>query len=401
MKKTKKYPLSVIIKPTKSCNLQCTYCYEDKKKSTKMNNFTLERVISQVIDYNQRVCAEEKYDRTISEFIWHGGEPLLMGKEFFKKVRNLQKKYTASISNHRIRNGIQSNLTLLDQEFLDFLRSESFSLGSSLDGTEEMHNCTRVYRNGQGSFEKVMEAMGLVEDATGSKPGTIIVLTRDKMDHLDEIYHFFKENKINFEVNYPSIAGGALKRRDSVEVTPRAWGEAICRLFDLWFYDKTEPFIEIPVLSKYAVGVLTGDAGYCSFSGTCREKYLSISPNGDVYPCGKFGPSDSFKLGNIDTDSLNQIMNCDTQIYLASRDIDNIEDCKLCDYRRICNAGCLYNAYLETGNPLQKDPLCEGYKLIFSHVKLRLKNEIKKMKETWNLNQPLSAVPPVSTARHA
>ncbi len=380
MDKQKKFPISAVIKPTKACNLRCTYCYEKDKTGKKMSDSTLEKVISQVIEYNYQICRAQGYDKSLSEFIWHGGEPLLMGKEFYRKVRDLQRKYTEKYDEHIIRNGIQTNLTLLNQEYLDFLKNEGFALGSSVDGTKEMHDSTRVYKKGRGTFDDVMGSVNLIKrNNPKDNLGVIVVLTKDKIDRLEELYFFFKSNQINFEVNYPAIVGDAVKNRDSLEVSPKEWGEAINKLFDLWFYDTTEPFIEIPLLTKYAVGAITGVISYCSFSGTCRDRYISIDPGGDIYPCGKFGSEAQFKLGNINTDSLEQVMNGEVQRHLASRSVEKIEECKECEYKKICNAGCMYNAFLSTGDALQKDPLCEAYKIIYPHIKSKVEEEIKKL----------------------
>ena len=147
----------------------------------------------------------------------------------------------------------------------------------------------------------------------------------------------------------------------------------------LVFNDEQEPIIEIPVLARYAAGALTGVINYCSFNGNCRERYISINPDGDVYPCGKFSADGVFKLGNINSQSLIEIMNSETQKFLLKRNVNKMDGCPSCDYVKMCSGGCLYNGNLRNGNPFEKDILCEAYKMIYKHISERLDAEFKKL----------------------
>lgn len=370
MKSFNKYPAIAIVKPTKRCNLDCTFCYESHETSV-MDTETLEHVIKKVIAYNIKVSIENSFDLSISDFIWHGGEPLSMGIDYFKKIIELQNHYTTSYKDHVIRNEIQSNLTLLTPELWNFLKENKFKIGSSLDGNKELHDSTRRYKDGSGSFDRVMQVIHMIRNnpAATSPVGCIAVLTRDKLGKIKEMYNFFKRNKISFELNYLAIAGNAKIYRDVIEVSPEEWAKCMTELFDLWFFDRSEPFIEIPSLAKYAAGILMGKMNSCTFSGTCRNRYIAINPNGDVHPCGKFGADEGFKLGNIKTHSIDEIMESEVNKYLLKRKVNDIKECNECEFKEMCRGGCFYNAYLATGSPFEKDSMCSGYKIIFGHIK--------------------------------
>ena len=378
MQKLTHFPITAIVKPTKNCNLNCKYCYENRN-CTYMDDETLKRVISEVINYNTTICKRYAFDKTISDFIWHGGEPLLMGIPFFKKVEKLQNEYAEK--GHIVNNSIQSNLTLLTPDMWDYFKTSGFRLGSSLDGNQETNDKTRVFKNGRGSFKRIMQSIDITrkDKSTRSPIGFILVLTKDKLHEVKDIYKFFKENNISFDVNFPSIAGNAKGAKESIEVTPEEWANAMNELFSLWYYDQTEPFIDIPFLSKFSTGLLSGRINSCTFGGTCRNRYISIDPSGDVYPCGKFGPHDEFKLGNIRDQSIFEILDSEINKHLLTRSVDNIESCKECEYKNICNAGCFYNAYAMSGDPLAKDPLCNAYKILFKHMGGTLKKEFEEL----------------------
>ncbi len=368
-------PLTAIVKPTKDCNLCCKYCYEGSATNQKMDRATTEATISEVIGYNEVVRRKNNLEEITTEFLWHGGEPLLMGLDFYKGVKQIQEAVLAKHQSHRVKNGIQSNLTLLTPEMWSFFRENSFILGSSLDGNRESHDSTRPYKNGKSSFEDVIRGLNLTKSDSSSTHsiGTVVVLTKERLSKVQEIYRFFKSKRINFDLGQVTILGRARENREELAVSPNEWGTAMIELFDLWFYDREEPFIEVPELVNYAVGLIKNKVTGCSFSGNCRQAYISVNPNGDVYPCGRFGSDDKFKLGNINQDSLEGIMDSDLQHHLASRNVDNIEDCKVCDYKNLCNGGCFYNAFVETGDPFQKDPFCEGYKMIYRHIEKALR----------------------------
>lgn len=374
MRKLKSYPIIAIIKVTKACNLSCRYCCEEKRFSI-MDEKTLENSLAKVIRYNDKIAKENSFDKAVSHCIFHGGEPLSMKKEFFEKVIEIEKKHTRP-ELHRVENSIQTNLTLLTPDLWSFFKKEGFRLGSSLDGNSEMNDLER----GAGTFDRIMRAINLTRPNTKAKSpiGCICILTKEKLNKISEIYDFFKSNNINFEINPLVITGDAKKNRIEA-VTPEEWAYAMVELFDIWFHDKKEPFIEIPFLSRVAAGFLSGNINSCTFGGTCRNRYISINPNGDVYPCGKFGAGDTFKLGNINEHSVTQIIQSSTNRYLLTRNADNIQGCKSCDFKEICKGGCFYNAFLETGDPLGKDSLCKGYKIIYSHIKKALGESLKDL----------------------
>jgi len=158
-----KRSLSLIIKVVSACNLACRYCDADIYSNHRMSLDTVSQIITKALDYADHV-----------EFIWHGGEPLLMGIQFYEKVVELQKRYKRE--GQTIENDLQTNGTLISQEWVDFFKANDFHVGVSLDGPPEVHNANRVFRSGQGSFEQVMRGIRLLKE-NGVKFRVLAVIT--------------------------------------------------------------------------------------------------------------------------------------------------------------------------------------------------------------------------------
>ena len=190
-----KKSITAIIQVTNDCNLRCPYCYANSEKFEKnyMNETTLKNVIEQLMKTFDEVRIQ-----------WHGGEPTLVCEKFFKKVKKLQSVF----SNCRVINGIQTNGTLLTEKFLDFCKKEDFQISLSLDGNKHLHNLTRIYPNGSGSFDKVMKVISLMKNKE-IKFGAICILNKNNIKEIDEIYDFFNENQIDVRINSVEPTGRA------------------------------------------------------------------------------------------------------------------------------------------------------------------------------------------------
>ena len=182
-KKYTKRDLSLIFKVVSTCNLACRYCDADIYSNRRMSLDMVSQVIAKALDYADRVG-----------LIWHGGEPLLMGIQFYEKVVELQKRYKRE--GQTIKNNLQTNGTLISQEWVDFFKANDFHVGVSLDGPPEVHNETRVFRSGQGSFEQVMRGIRLLRE-NGVKFGVLAVITKETMRlGAKRFLDFFIENGI-------------------------------------------------------------------------------------------------------------------------------------------------------------------------------------------------------------
>lgn len=376
--------ITAIIKPTHDCNLRCRYCYvEDNAERGSMDSATLENMTRKLMTLP---------DRDRIHFIWHGGEPLLMGLDFYKQAVGLQKKYGPD---KRVENGMQSNATLVDEAVLDFCEEYDFNIGSSLDGPEEIHDLTRVYCDGQGScrgsFKDVWRGIQLIRarneaikkrTPAGEKPkhlggGAITILTRLNIDRLDDIYNFFKANKISPKINPLIKSGKARVGYEDLGIGPAEYGQALVKLFDRWFYEE-ESGIDVDPLSTILGNLMTGKPVSCSFGESCRNSFISVGPKGDVYPCGRFDGVREYWLGNINEQSLPTILESKTHKMMFDRGRETVTGCSSCEYGKICNAGCMHNAYMQRGQIGDKDYYCASYKILFKHLETALNLELDK-----------------------
>ena len=367
--------LTAIVKPTHECNLSCTYCYvrEDAEEG-RMNNKTLENVFIQLTKNSK-----DKY----IHIIWHGGEPLLMGLDFYKKIVDLCKRFKKK--GYHISNGIQSNGILVTDELLDFVEKENdFRLGLSLDGPKEVNDKTRVYKDGRGAFDDIIKGIRKVNKRSENGKvrmlnlggGVITVLHKKNINKIDKIYDFFRQEKINIKINpliNPGTAKGNVK---DLEISPREYAKAMIELFDMWINEYNS--IDIDPFTMIMGNLMTGIPIGCNYSISCRQNFISIGPKGDIYPCGRFDGEKNFWMGNInERDGLEKALSSKIQRKLSKRNLETIPGCNICDYSNVCNGGCMHNA-LMTGNVLGEDNYCVAYKKIFNHIENFLHSELNK-----------------------
>ena len=366
--------LIAIVKPTYDCNLGCLYCYEGGREcsSRRMSQETLRNVITRLAEYHG---TEETTD-----IIWHGGEPLLMGLEFFRSIVRIQNDLGPDFT---FINSVQTNGTLLSNEILDFFTEHDFTVGTSLDGPSWLHDFTRPYLGGNSSYRDTMRALERIHARSQQPPykqlggGVIAVLSRPALAHLDEFYEFFRDNHISAKINPIFYVGSGLTVRDKLGITPREYGEAMVYLFDRWFDEKQE-MVPIDPFDMLLGNLITNDPRGCQFASACFDSYVAVGPDGDVYPCGRWSPSQPYSLGNLNQQSFIEIRSSPVlEEFRRARRAAN-ENCYPCEFLPICNSGCIENAYLIRQRLDDRDYYCSGYRLLFSHIKDRLIGAIHK-----------------------
>lgn len=372
--------LTAIVKPTHDCNLKCRYCYvPETAEQGRMDDKTLENTITKITKFNGK-------KNGATHFIWHGGEPLLMGVEFFEKIVEIEKPLR--VDGYRIVNGIQSNGTLVDDAFLDFCEEQNdFDIGLSLDGPKEMHNATRPYKTGNGSFDDVYKTVKLVQKRNeelrqdGKKGnlggGVICILNKLNIDRVEELYNFFHDEKISVRVNPLIRSGRALNGYDEIAITSREYGGAMIKLFDIWFDDPNQR-ISMDPFELVMGNVMTKVPHGCQYGESCQKHFISVGPTGAVYPCGRYDGLSEFYLGNVNTDRMEEIDTRPIREKMKWRGYETVNGCKPCEYKAICNSGCMSNAYMIRGNIMDKDYYCAGDKMMFEHIENALHKELKK-----------------------
>lgn len=373
-------PLYVMAKPAGSmCNLNCSYCYyleksnmyrkEDPKGKFIMDDALLERYVRDYIE------AQTMPDVLFS---WHGGEALMRPLSFYKRAMELQQRYAQG---RHIDNSVQTNGTLLTDEWCDFFAQNGWLVGVSIDGPQEFHDEYRRNRVGQPSFRKVMKGIELL-NKHGVEWNALAVVNDYNADYPLEFYNFFKEIGCRFIQFTPIVErlydyqdgrhlaspmqGGEPPLAD-FSVSPEQWGNFLCAIFDEWVRkDVGEYFIQM--FDSTLANWVGAQPGVCTLARTCGHAGV-MEYNGDVYSCDHF-VFPEYKLGNIRTHSLVEMMYGERQQKFGADKYDSLPtQCKGCVYLFACNGECPKNrfAYTPNGEP-GLNYLCAGYQRFFKHV---------------------------------
>lgn len=367
-------------KPVSSiCNLNCKYCYYLEKNNLYRDG-NPRRVFTMSDDLLERYIKQYLESQTMPQalFTWHGGEPLMRPLSFYKKVLSLQQKYGRRMM---IDNSIQTNGTLLTDEWCEFFKQNNWLVGVSIDGPQEFHDEYRRTRQGGPSFKKVMQGINLL-NKHGVEWNAMAVVNDYNADYPADFYNFFKEIGCHYIQFTPIVErirnhadgrhlASALDKDEAkladFSVSPEQWGEFLCGVFDEWVkQDVGNYFVQIfdATLANW-----TGhEPGLCSMASTCGHAAV-MEYNGDIYSCDHF-VFPEYKLGNINERTIVEMIASDRQIRFGLDKRDNLPgQCRRCRFTNICNGECPKNRFATTsdGEP-GLNYLCKGYHKFFSHV---------------------------------
>jgi len=354
----------VFVKPIGSiCNLDCHYCYYLKKEhlypegeSFRMPHETLEEYIVQHID----ACPE-----TVIRFSWHGGEPTVLGLDYFREIVALQRKHEPP--DRRIANGIQTNGTLLDEDWCRFLATEGFAVGLSLDGTREMHDRYRVTKDQEPTHEQAMRGYKLLQKHR-VYTDVLCVVNAHNVQFPLRVYRFFKRINAQYITFLPMVEpqqdtrGGV----SHISVPAEAWGEFLCTVFDEW-RDLDIGRVKVQIFEEAARTAFNQEHSLCIFRPTCGDIPV-VEHNGDFYSCDHF-VNVEHRLGNIKETPLVELLESPTQRAFGRAKFETIPRyCMECGVRAMCNGECPKNRFIMTpdGEP-GLNYLCAGYKRFFNH----------------------------------
>jgi len=371
-------PTYVMAKPIGSvCNLNCSYCYYLEKekmyanrKSLQMSDETLERYIE---SYIQAQPVPEVL------FTWHGGEPLLRGLAFYRKVFALQRKYGRG---RKIENSLQTNGTILTDEWCKFFKDNDFLIGISIDGPEHCHDFYRKTKSGSGTFLKVMQGIELLKKHN-VEFNTLSVINNYNVDYPSEIYNFFKGIGSRYMQFTPIVEQMLSLRTDDLNlITPLITGETILApwtvnaekfgqfyisMFDEWIKKDVGTFFVQQFDATLAC--IAGEMpGTCIFGETCGHATV-MEFNGDVYACDHFVYPE-YKIGNIKTHTLYEMVFSQPQLQFGADKRDLLPtQCRQCDYLKMCHGECPKNRIINTENGESGlNYLCKGYMAFFKHT---------------------------------
>lgn len=360
------------------CNLDCKYCFylEKEKLYADAQNW---RMPDEVLEsYIRQYIAAQPGEEV--QFTWQGGEPTLLGVDFFRRAVELQQKYAAGKNVH---NAMQTNGTLLDDAWGEFLAEHRFLVGISVDGPRELHDTYRVDKGGVPTFDRVLRGIGVLKKHKVDF-NTLTTVHRGNAHAPLEVYAFLKEAGSGFMQFIPVVERKAASpdahglvliqpsSADSAQVTdwsvePLAYGKFLARIFDEWVRkDVGRYYVQtFDVALESWMGM---EQSLCVFRRTCGSA-LAMEHTGDVYSCDHYVYPEH-KLGNLMKSSLDQLARSSQQKAFGSAKQDSLPGmCRACEVRFACNGECPKHRFLRTpdGEP-GLNYLCAGYKYFFKHI---------------------------------
>ncbi len=368
--------LHVIAKPIGPiCNLNCAYCFYLSKESLydhqgaqwRMTDETLDAFVRQYLEAQPETAGE-------IDFAFQGGEPTLLGVDFFRRAVELQRKHNTR--GKRIRNSLQTNGILLDDRWCEFLRENDFLVGISIDGPADLHNKYRRDKQGRGTFDRVMEAVHRMR-RYGVEFNALTCVNNHNGDHPVRVYRFLRDNGIQFMQFIPIVerlpAGRALadsaagKPVTDRSVRPEQYGGFLTGVFDEWVHNDVGRVFVRDFDQSLAAWAGVG-ATLCVYSEFCGRA-TAIEHNGDLYACDHFVDPEH-KLGNILETPIQELANSSRQIKFGRDKHEGLtRKCRECPVLFICNGGCPKDRILESadGGP-SLNYLCEGFRAFFDHI---------------------------------
>ncbi len=350
------------------CNLDCAYCfYLPKEALYPGGRFRMSEEVLESFT-RQYIAAQQVPEVT---FAWQGGEPTLMGLDFFRRAVELQRKYRPPGA--RILNSIQTNGTLLDDDWCRFLRQHDFLVGLSLDGPRELHDAYRRDKGGNPTFDRVMEGLGRLR-AHRVEYNILACVNTLTAEHPLEVYRFFRDDVGARFVQFIPVVEQEdgpgqeeVTRVSDRSVDGPGYGRFLIAVFDEWVgRDVGQIFVQL--FDTALAAWLDRRAGLCVFEETCGAA-LAMEHNGDLFACDHF-VEPGYRLGNILETPLRELVGSEPQRRFGLDKRDALpRDCIECEVRFACNGGCPRNRLLTTedGEP-GLNYLCAGYKSFFAHI---------------------------------
>ena len=376
----------VFAKPAGSvCNLECHYCYYLNKKdlypkgeSFRMDDSVLEEYII------QHIAASPG---SVINFSWHGGEPILLGLDYFRKIVALQRKHQPR--NQRIINGIQTNGTLLDEDWCRFLAAEGFAVGLSLDGPQEMHDRYRVTGGQNPTHKEVMHGYRLLQQYR--VPCDILcVVHAENVQYPTEVYRFFKQINAQY-IGFLPLVEAQQDGESGVShrtVPAEALGNFLCTIFDEWKIQDIER-IKVQIFEEAAGTAFGQEHALCIFRESCGDVPV-VEHNGDFFSCDHFVNTEH-RLGNIQVTPLVNLLESSAQRAFGRIKLDTLpRSCQACEVLDMCHGGCPKDRIIHTpdGEP-GLNYLCAGYKHFFTHCQ----PFVSELSALWHRQSPERPIP--------
>ena len=317
-----------------------------------MSVSTLENIVRKALEEAQGECT----------FGFQGGEPTLAGLDFFRELIRLQQKHNSR--GLKINNALQTNGTLIDEQWAQFFADNGFLVGLSLDGNRETHDRYRTDANGAGTFKTVRRTAKIL-DKHNAQFNVLCVVTAQSAKKAKSMYSFFMHNGFEYQ-QHIACMDPLEQTRQEYSLSPEDYAVFLKDMFDVWYEDRKNGVFVYNRYFENLAGILKGvPPESCDITGHCSVQY-AIEADGGVYPCD-FYMLDSYRLGNINTDSFKDIDRQRKQIGFIEESKALPEDCKSCRWLALCRNGC--KRYRDEGG---KSIFCEAYKEFFEYAAERL-----------------------------
>jgi uncharacterized protein len=350
---------TVTIEPVASCNLDCHYCYSTPQTASILTVEVIGRALRTIVAY----ADEHGFDEL--HCVWHGGEPLLAGTQFFERIFK-----DISSLNFKMRHFVQTNGLLLDDNFCRLFRDANINVGVSIDGPQHIHDTFRVASGGEPTHSRVMDALELLWKYNVSY-GCVAVVSSAMLGREQEVYNFFSSLGSGFRIN--PVIPGRFDRDSAYQIKPADYGASLIRFFDAWITSYPNQ-INISPIDNYVAAVATGEPSECQHIHTCADRTVGIKSDGSVTICARFQDFSLVRLGPSFVADL--FTTADNTALLARA--GSLTECRDCDNWAICHGGCPHNS-AAFGLPVSgKDPFCTAFKAIFAHIRAALGAEAKK-----------------------
>jgi len=357
----------IFVKPASfSCNLNCSYCYYlglGRKTLPQPLACMAEDLLQLYIRSHIASCRGQQV-----HFSWHGGEPTLLGIEYFKRVVHFQKEWCPP--EKIVRNAIQTNGTLIDEQWARFIAENNFSVGVSLDGPVELHNEYRKTVQGKPTFNATMNGYRLL--IGNGVPVDILCVVNDcNVMYPLQVYRFFKEIGATHLSFLPLVERE--QHGDEIVVSERsvpaeAFGAFLSVIFDAWKACDIGR-IKVQIFEEVLRTAFQQEHSLCLFRPTCGDIPV-LEQNGDVYACDHY-VDPAWKIGNIAENSLEDILKSEKlQFFGSAKKVHLPETCKRCEVLNMCNGECPKNRFVTVVDEAEKlNYLCPGYRLFFNHCR--------------------------------
>jgi len=361
-------PFYIMAKPVCGvCNLDCLYCYYTAKPRQLYPEVSRFMMSDQTLEsYTRQYMALQP---TQVNFGWQGGEPLLAGKDFFAKAVEFQSQYGRA--GQTVANAMQTNGTLLDEQWCEFFGEHKFLVGISMDGPAEWHDAFRRDRQGNPTFHRAWAGLELL-GKHGVEFNLLVTLNARNAPHAGDIYRYFVNRGVRWLQFIPILEKDARGRPREFSCTGEQFGRFMLEVFEIW-RDRHVGLVSERLIDSLLHTLVHGQATLCCNASRCANAQV-LEFNGDLYACDHFVYK-QWKIGNITDAPLEDLIRSPRLEEFAALKTELPEACRDCEFLAYCNSGCPKHHIpdAETGDPKRVNHFCEGYKMLFRSALPELK----------------------------